>query len=309
MKSNSHESSDSDDFNLSNPLIPMEESGTDSDDDFNFSTALKKLPKIPRTRKPKFIVTIEMQMEFLSELIVDDTKQAMVASSEQKTDEWLNARRFRVTGSRVGSILGHNFFQKPSDVLESMLYPQKITNAAMEWGCAKEDTACAYYERFLKKYAPNHKIEIKHTGLHVMKSKPWIGASPDGIVWVDGVPRLILEIKAPYSKRDKGFGRSVQQVFTSYFDQITLLNYVFRETYPTINGSDFWQWTPRESKFQRIEHSRKYEKELVSKAEKWYYHELVPRIILLKSRQFSKNKQISIPAHVEIQYLPEKYWF
>ena len=40
------------------------------------------------------------------------------------------------------------------------------------------------------------------SGLHVMKGKPYIGASPDGLMFCSCCGETIVEIKCPYCIRD-----------------------------------------------------------------------------------------------------------
>ena len=40
---------------------------------------------------------------------------------EQRTPEWFEQRKGRITGSRVGAILGMSPWQKPADVLRAMV--------------------------------------------------------------------------------------------------------------------------------------------------------------------------------------------
>ncbi|GFQ67041.1 yqaJ domain-containing protein [Trichonephila clavata] len=71
-----------------------------------------------------------------------------------------------------------------------IVYDRDLCNAAMKYGLANEEIARKQYE---KEYA----TEVKICGLFVDKHKPFLCASPDGLVGDDG----LIEIKCPYSAR------------------------------------------------------------------------------------------------------------
>ena len=62
---------------------------------------------------------------------------------QQKSKEWFEARKHRITGSVAGAVLGLNPYMKPADVMRNMVrdfhgYEREFkTNAAVEWGNRK----------------------------------------------------------------------------------------------------------------------------------------------------------------------------
>jgi putative phage-type endonuclease len=112
---------------------------------------------------------------------------------EQRSKEWFEARVGVITGSRVGSILGVNPFQKEAEVLRSMVREfagaesEFKGNAATDHGERMESVALAYYEKLTGN-------KVDQTGLVKHDEYDWLGASPDGLIGLDGG----LEIKCPY---------------------------------------------------------------------------------------------------------------
>lgn len=112
---------------------------------------------------------------------------------EQRSEEWFKARVGVITGSRVGSILGVNPYQTANDVLRAMVREyagaesEFTGNAATQHGERMESVALAYYER-----VSGNKVD--QTGLVKHDKYSWLGASPDGLIGIDGG----LEIKCPY---------------------------------------------------------------------------------------------------------------
>ena len=115
---------------------------------------------------------------------------------QQRTEEWFEKRKGRVTGSNVGAILGLSPFMKREDVMRNMVrqyhgYPSEFTgNVATSYGTYNEPNALADYE--LK-----FNTKVVETGFHTFED--WLGASPDGLIDTDG----LIEIKCPYGQRDK----------------------------------------------------------------------------------------------------------
>lgn len=126
---------------------------------------------------------------------------------EQRTAAWFEQRKLRITGSRIGAILGHSPWQKPADVMRAMVreyhgYPSEfIANPAVDHGNNNEQRALLAF--------------MRESGLHVTECGFFeygdrMGASPDGLTDDDGV----LELKVPF-----GFRNDVEAKFKSLAEQ------------------------------------------------------------------------------------------
>ena len=110
---------------------------------------------------------------------------------EQGTDEWLQLRAGKLTGSRFKDVLagGKGLTRKAymysilAELLTDEITPT-YSNAAMEWGTQTEPQACSMYE-FRSGYDVEHVAFIERS--------EYIGVSPDGLVNENGM----LEIKCP----------------------------------------------------------------------------------------------------------------
>lgn len=114
---------------------------------------------------------------------------------EQGTTAWLDQRKMRMTGSRIGAILGLSPWQKPADVIREMVrehhgYPSEFVGGPhIDHGNNNEQRAQLAF--------------MRETGLGVSKCGFFeygdrMGASPDGIC-SDGAT---LELKVPFSLRN-----------------------------------------------------------------------------------------------------------
>ena len=120
----------------------------------------------------------------------------MITEQLQRTAEWFAARKGRLTGSQLGAALGLSPFQKPDDVMRTLVreyhgYPSEFEgNIATDYGNKYEAQALECFKR-------NTLLDVGEVGFLPLGDR--FGASPDGIV-SDGA---ILEIKCPFGLRDK----------------------------------------------------------------------------------------------------------
>lgn len=120
----------------------------------------------------------------------------MNAQPDQRSAEWHEQRRGRITGSRVGAILGLSPYQKPDDVLRAMVREacgadsEFTGNEATRYGEAHEADAIAAYES-------ERGLMVEPVGFLAHRSLDWLGASPDGLVGCDGM----IEVKCPMRAR------------------------------------------------------------------------------------------------------------
>lgn len=116
---------------------------------------------------------------------------------KQRTKEWLEARKGRITGSRVGAILGLSPFQKSDDVMRAMVrehhgYPGEfVGNIATAHGNNNEQRALLAFMR-------ETGLQVEECGFFEYNDK--MGATPDGLTSDGGV----LELKVPFSLRNGG---------------------------------------------------------------------------------------------------------
>lgn len=112
---------------------------------------------------------------------------------EQRSDEWFNIRRGKITSSEIHKIMGKS---ELSDTAKTYLLERvseffgaaSVTpgNSATEWGVEWESTAVEYYSDLKKN-------EV--TQASFIPFNDYYGGSPDGIVAPDG----IIEVKCPHN--------------------------------------------------------------------------------------------------------------
>ena len=99
----------------------------------------------------------------------------------------------RVTGSRVGAVLGLNPYTTRDDVLREMVRealgaPREfVGNVMTQWGTDHEPEALA-------RYSEQTGVFVEDAGFVVHPQYLWLGVTPDGMVGDDGM----VEVKCPY---------------------------------------------------------------------------------------------------------------
>ena len=116
---------------------------------------------------------------------------------QQRSAEWHKQRQMRITGSRVGAILGLSPWQKQGDILREMVREHHGAesefqgNPATEHGNNNEQRAMLAFMR-------ETGLEVEECGF--FEYGDTMGASPDGLTSDGGV----LELKVPYGLRKGG---------------------------------------------------------------------------------------------------------
>lgn len=121
-----------------------------------------------------------------------------MAAVEQGSAEWLEQRRGKISGTAVGVLENCNPYQKQEDLLRSMVRdlagaPSEFTMVpAVEHGQVMEPVAKQWYEK-------SFNVTVDETDFVVHPMYEFLGASPDGLVGLDGA----IEIKCPYPRFTK----------------------------------------------------------------------------------------------------------
>lgn len=133
---------------------------------------------------------------------------------QQRTPEWYAQRQGRITGSRVGAVLGLSPWQKPDDVLREMVREHHgaesefVDNPAVQWGRDNEARAQLAFMR-------ETGLMVEQCGFFPYGER--LGASPDGLTSDGGV----LELKTPYSLRNGGEFKIIDEQ-PHYFAQVQM---------------------------------------------------------------------------------------
>ena len=122
---------------------------------------------------------------------------------QAKCGIWFHQRAGRVTASKFKSAVHTDPTQPSVALVKSICYPTRsFKSAACEYGCKHETDACKEYEYTMKQQ--HQSLSVKESGLILDPMYPFVGASPDGVITCTCCGTGVLEIKCPYSCKNKG---------------------------------------------------------------------------------------------------------
>ncbi len=168
---------------------------------------------------------------------------------EQRSKEWFEARKGRVTASSIGAIMGLAPYRTRDDVLRSMVREhfgassEFEGNIATDYGTRNEEAALWQYE------LENGVTVDAGDGFYIMGE--FMGASPDGLIGSKG----LLEIKCPFGLRDKPVPVPFKSISDQphYYAQMQMQMFITNRDW-----CDFYQWTPCSSMLERVTFSDNY---------------------------------------------------
>ena len=117
---------------------------------------------------------------------------------DQRTPEWYEMRKNKLTASSFADALGKGHFKsRDESILDKIIETPFVENPITQWGVKYEEIATRFYEYLTK-------AKIYEFGLIPHPEFPAFGASPDGICDTDSPPQYIgrmLEIKCPPKRK------------------------------------------------------------------------------------------------------------
>lgn len=161
---------------------------------------------------------------------------------EQRSPEWFEARKKRVTGSIVGAILGCAPYMTRNDAMRLMVREalgaerEFKGNVATEYGTYNEEGA-------LLEFQMESGLSVKPAPF--VQFEDWLGASPDGYASDGG----LVEIKCPFGLRESTsnalFKTAEEQ--PHYFAQMQIQMHVTGAPH-----CHFYQWARRSSRAETV---------------------------------------------------------
>ncbi|KAH6934551.1 hypothetical protein HPB50_025416 [Hyalomma asiaticum] len=133
---------------------------------------------------------------------VDEARKLEQTSRQQsQSATWRAARKDRLTASNFGVAVSREKWTEKG--LQNLTIDRDLSRVrAIQYGVSSEAVAVQKYETTLRTI--RHNIQTFHCGLVVDPGCPWLGASPDRVVWdpEEQEPHGIVEIKCSYSMKD-----------------------------------------------------------------------------------------------------------
>lgn len=137
----------------------------------------------------------------LGSLHVTESDVRRICQLPQRSKEWMKAREGRITGSRIGSIIGLNPYQSADQALRDLLWGSDFKgNAATRRGTTLEPRAAESLLRVIRSEQDVH-AEMAIPGLIVCIKDPIFAYSPDGVILFRDGRKVLVEIKVPFNRK------------------------------------------------------------------------------------------------------------
>lgn len=190
----------------------------------------------------------------------------------QRTQEWIDAHRGRITGSTAAAVLGVDPHMGPLAAYNAIMgITVKKTTGPMQWGLDNERHAILAYENITGDL-------VETTGFWIDDlNGDWLGASPDGLIGNDGG----LEAKCPTSR--------------GIPTEIPLEHEIQMRVNMLVTKRSWWAyivWMPEVVPFiARIERDGQEEIILLAKLHAWYEQHILAKTPPPRSRKGKKMVQ------------------
>ena len=158
---------------------------------------------------------------------------------EQRSPEWFEQRKDKLTSSDAGTVLGLNPYSSYKEVLfdKCGIHKEFKGNVATLHGQKYEDEAIDKYCLMFDKTNYNFGM-IGYGDVHTDNKYNWLGGSPDGIVQdnedPDGQEPILLEVKCPYRRK------IIPGICPQYYYPQVQLNLFITD----LNCADFIEYKP-----------------------------------------------------------------
>ncbi|XP_070389189.1 uncharacterized protein [Dermacentor albipictus] len=212
-------------------------------------------------------------------------KQTKAQSASEK---WHLFRTGRITASNAGAVFATSLTKPSKSLLKRLCYPEdcKFQTAATQWGKKKEAAGRAAYIEAMQKHHLGFKCEM--SGLHISIERPFLAATPDGLVHCNCCGDGLLEIKCPYSAKDALIceiperqrsylvvdGNDAKLLRNHhYFKQVMMQMFVCKRNY-----CDFVVWTQKDIFIERVMFDKEFCNEIVDKCALYFERVLLPEL-------------------------------
>ena len=255
--------------------------------------------------KPKPMTMLSIIAKLESEAQVKDALQEnrtldhiscieKLTKGQSENSEWFDYRKGVITASISHNVLTkvRNPARSSGDNLVARVlgYNRQVKTAAMSWGIEKEKYA---RKRYVKEIKKQHKcFSCEESGLILHSECYMLGASVDGRVTCDCCGVGNLEIKCPFSHRDKNIQQYVNQRNSClaqstdtvdvdyilkqnhhYYTQVQHQMYVTGALY-----TDFVVYLPKESAVVRVKRDDCFANISIPQLKQFFYDFIVPEM-------------------------------
>lgn len=231
---------------------------------------------------------LEMEPELLRQHCLTIVKDVAVTSEQavnverltreqNKCKEWFHFRFGRITASNMKAVCNYNSDCPAISTIQAVCGSKPVKTKSTDYGLRHERIALNAYTE--KMCLLHENFSLKKCGLFLNESFSHIGATPDGVVQCDCCGEGLVEVKCPFTAKEKGLenvayikqGRLIEKHKYQYQVQTQLT--VTQKDY-----CDFVVWSPSEMFIQRIEPDKALEEEILKKSQDFFVSVVLPEL-------------------------------
>jgi len=240
------------------------------------------------TQKPDMAEDIfeEQKTAFLNSLPKTDQERKNIERktiNQKDSNEWKELRRRMLTASKFGEIVRMQLKTSCVNKVKDLLYGGFDGNykQSCQWGIMNEENAIKAMENEIEQ-------KIDRCGLFIDSDRPYLGASPDGLIGDDG----LVEVKCPWTAREMTISQGIEKKEISFWKvnkdgkiEINKIHKFYYQIQGQLNISKrdycmFGMWTTKDFKAVRIDRDENFwTNEMIPKLEIFYLRCLLPEII------------------------------
>ena len=234
--------------------------------------------------------------------------------SQSKT--WFDQRAARITASKFKASTRTDITQPSQSLIKAICYPEsfRFTSQATEWGCTHEKQALSEYE--MREKDKHSNFVLSPSGLVLSSEYPHFGASSDGIASCTCCAKRVLEVKCPYSCKEKSFIEAVTTDSNFCLEEVTgklLLKHDHAYYYQiqlqmklcqTTHG-DFIVWRENELIVERVSINEQFLAMALEKATKFYTNGVLPEVL---GKWYSKLPEYQTSRSTEPMNTDNQVW-
>ena len=264
-------------------------------DKYEPETISEKYPKIlselynPAAIEKNYLELLDISREVIPSLKITEEQQnnvEILTREQHNCKQWYRFRAGRITASNMHAVF-HTDANMPSmSILKSVCYVNAHTfTAGMRWGCENEKNAFLVYKNYMEENHQN--FFISKCGFYISVEEPFIGASPDAVTRCDCCGEGCLEIKCPFTAKDKTIPEAIANLNFfcldpdhqlpknhAYFSQIQTQIHVCKKEF-----CDLIVWTKIDYHVVRIYPDSMHWSKLVEKAQIIFENGVLPELI------------------------------
>ena len=234
--------------------------------------------------------------QFYNEYVKLDQEQCdLQANAPQRSELWLESRKYCITASSFGTVVGNNPYQTPEQFLKEKIWGTFKGNEATKYGTAHEPDAELSFLEFVRNSESSAYLESK--GLLKSIECPWIGVSPDGILHRQDGSIDLVEYKCPAFKRDTyehPYKKYKYNVPTYYMDQIQgIMGYLNKYQIESnfIRQAWFIVWQEKRTFVTKIPFDQQYfDDSLFPKLHDFYFQKMLPALTHFHNGDLDENE-------------------